>query len=357
MSRRVLVVVLPAAAAAFLAAASPAGAVTKRATAGATARNAPRQFDANAFFPRRITVHTGDRVRWAFDGFHTVTFPARGQTPPAFVVPDMQRPVQGLTDAAGAPFWFNGQPTLIANPMAAAPVGPRTYDGSTYVNSGVPTGNRPKPYTLRFTKTGVFTYYCLVHPGMKATVAVVPRRRPVPNRRADAAAARLQLSRLVTQARRAAAHPAPSGATVQVGRSATGFSLQAFFPATLTVRTGQTVTFTMARQPREEIHTVTFGPAAMLSQLEQTFLAPLPGTTPPVIGVNPQGVYPSDPPTTPPSYDGANHGNGFLNLGVLDNDRASPQPVSATLTFTKAGTYSYECLIHPRMDGRVVVTG
>ena len=31
--------------------------------------------DALAFFPRVVTVHAGDTVRWDINGFHTVTFP------------------------------------------------------------------------------------------------------------------------------------------------------------------------------------------------------------------------------------------------------------------------------------------
>jgi plastocyanin len=58
---------------------------------------------------------------------------------------------------------------------------------------------------------------------------------------------------------------------------------------------------------------------------------------------------------TLPAYDGTGHGNGFLNTGVLDREAATPSPPSAQVTFSKAGTYDYICLIHPFMKGQIVV--
>ena len=38
--------------------------------------------------------------------------------------------------------------------------------------------------------------------------------------------------------------------------------------------------------------------------------------------------------------DGANHGNGFANTGLLDDDARTPFPVRAKVTFAKAGSYA-----------------
>jgi plastocyanin len=65
-------------------------------------------------------------------------------------------------------------------------------------------------------------------------------------------------------------------------------------------------------------------------------------------------AFPSDPPPTLVA-DGSNHGNGFVNTGVIDGDAASPQATSSQVTFSKAGTYNYICLIHPDMKGSIVV--
>src|SRR3954447_9062569 len=60
----------------------------------------PKQSSSNAFFPRALSVHRGDTVSWQFRGFHTVTFPIRGLTPPPLAVLDTKLPVTGLKDAA-----------------------------------------------------------------------------------------------------------------------------------------------------------------------------------------------------------------------------------------------------------------
>ena len=126
------------------------------------------------------------------------------------------------------------------------------------------------------------------------------------------------------------------------------------FPSTLTISAGQTVTFTMAKEFRSEVHTVTLGPEAVRSGLERNFITPLKGAAAGTLGLAPRGVYPSDQPPLP-AYDGANHGNGFLNSGLLDNDPATPFAATTQITFTKPGTYDYECIVHEHMDGRVVV--
>ncbi|MDE2483540.1 MAG: hypothetical protein KGN02_15295 [bacterium] len=91
-----------------------------------------------------ITIPLGTTVTWtneANNAPHTVTFPALGQQPPA------------------------GPPDQVP------PAGGSTYDGSALANSGVmPPG---KSYTLTFTKTGTYTYYCLFHDGPTGMIGTV----------------------------------------------------------------------------------------------------------------------------------------------------------------------------------------
>ena len=55
--------------------------------------------------------------------------------------------------------------------------------------------------------------------------------------------------------------------------------------------------------------------------------------------------------------DGANHGNGFANTGLLDDDARTPFPAEAKVTFAKAGSYAYICTVHgPSMKGTVEVS-
>ena len=65
-------------------------------------------------------------------------------------------------------------------------------------------------------------------------------------------------------------------------------------------------------------------------------------------GTEPKGGY---------SYDGTNHGNGFLSTPLSAGSPKVPLPKSAKVTFTKAGTYKYICFLHGSdMAGTVIVT-
>jgi len=106
---------------------------------------------------------------------------------------------------------------------------------------------------------------------------------------------------------------------------------QAFLPTHITINQDDTITWTTGA---DFVHTV-------------TFLAD--GTPPPVVA--PDGNQVIQPAATAfpaggPSYDGT----GFVNSGLLEG-----KGKTFALTFTKAGTYGYFCLLHPGMVGQVVV--
>src|SRR4051794_32281012 len=71
-----------------------------------------RALDLNGFFGRRVAIRVGAAVGWVFSKrvVPTVTFLAPGQSRPSLEQPGPANPFLGFTDAAGAPFWFNGQP-------------------------------------------------------------------------------------------------------------------------------------------------------------------------------------------------------------------------------------------------------
>jgi plastocyanin len=338
-----------------LAATAPAGAAIKTVYAGQPpGPKLAKQLDFDAFFRRTITVHQGDSVQWQFEGFHNVIFPAKGQRPPAFVDVAADNPIAGQTDAAGAPFWFNGQPNLVTTPVGAFPQGGKREDGSALNGSGIPQGDHPKPYRLKFPRTGTFRYYCIIHPGMTGSVRVVSKRAPVPSANADRAATAAQRAAAIKLAS-VQARKKPPADTVYGGNDAGPVAWLRFFPASLSVKTGTTVHFIIRSRP--EAHTLTLGPGAYTADIEKNFIQMMPAATgPPTILLNPLGAYPSDPPPTLPPYDGTNHGNGFENTGILDTDRSSPQPSSANITFTNPGTYHYECVLHAGMDGVIRVT-
>lgn len=116
----------------------------------------------------------------------------------------------------------------------------------------------------------------------------------------------------------------PVGWFVQAGASAQNEAVQAlqFYPATITIDAGDSITWTY---PAGEPHTVTFlGPKA---------------SPPP----------PSDPSVPAPAGGSTYDGTTYTSSGFLLGGK------SYTLTFPKAGTYTYYCLIHGEMVGTVVV--
>jgi plastocyanin len=309
--------------------------------------------DVDGYSLGTVTVHVGDKVRWKFNGFHSVTFPKKGSGVIPFVLPDASgAKYSGVNDFAGAPFWFNGQTRLVLNPLAALPQGGKVENGSQLNGSGIPLG-QPKPYTLKFTKAGVYVYHCVVHPGMKARVKVVAKGKPIPSAAQDRRTAARRFAAQVRAAKRQSKLTLPAN-TIQGGNDKGDVVQLRFFPRSLHVSVGTSVTFQVKSKP--EIHTFSFGPAAYLQQVASAFVTPVPAAGgPPTLVLNGQVAFPSDPPPTLPPYDGTAHGNGFFSTGILDTDPATPQPSSAKITFTKAGTYSYICLIHPFMHGQVVV--
>ena len=333
--------------------AASASARTYDLTAGPVSQPASQQLDFDVFFAKSVTVHRGDTVRWAIHGFHDVVFPAKGQkVPPAFL-PNPADPALGQLDPAGLPFWFNGQPNIEVTPQAQLPAGGKTYDGSTFTGSGLPAGGpgSAKPYSLKFVKTGTFTYYCLIHAGMVGTIKVVAPKKKIKSPGQVRAAAKAQQKALTVRALQLA-KVAPTAGHVRIGNDAQGAAWLHFFPASLTVKAGQSVSFDM-HSPNER-HTVTFGPASYTTGLEKNLILVKPNPVgPPTLYINPIGGYPSDPGTLPP-YTGANHKIGFENSGLLVNQ--GPQPSSVVFKFTKAGTYHYECVLHPGMDGVITVT-
>lgn len=126
--------------------------------------NAQAHITLLRFTPGPLRVKAGSTVKWTMtDPFeiHTVTFQGPGEVP------------QWLQLEQAA----QGPPKIWVNPKVLAPAGGPTHTGNTYYNSGIifpvnPPG--PTSYTLKFTKPGTYTYWCVVHvaEGMRGSVIV-----------------------------------------------------------------------------------------------------------------------------------------------------------------------------------------
>lgn len=305
----------------------------------------------NAFYPGKLTIHVGDTVTFSNYGFHTVSY-VKGAAPPLFAPGDSA--YSGISDSAGAAFAFNGLTKLIYNVGAFAPTGGNVVDGSQSVSTGVlqgPKPGQPGVARLSFPKAGVYKLICLVHgPMMKVTVIVKPKAAKVDSPAKVSKSARQQIAgawaKITAQAK--AAKPPVNTVYAGLGDSATAM---AFYPQKLTVKAGTTVTW--VNQTNMEIHNVVFGPPAYIDGFQKQFdLFPTGPGTP--NQVSPALVYGTDPGQAA-VYDGTNHGNGFFSTPLFGSVPGLAR--STQITFPKAGTYHYFCLLHgEEMAGDIVVT-
>ncbi|MBI5106051.1 MAG: hypothetical protein HZB46_13910 [Solirubrobacterales bacterium] len=324
---------------------------------GAPPKSMPKDANVAAFFPGTVKIAAGDSLRLQPTGCPAVTVSKAGDVP-SFLSTLEATPVAGAKDAAGAAFWFNGQPTAMANPAVFfGAKSPATFTGKL-LSSGFPMGpGAPKPFVVKFPKAGTYTLACPLFAGMEGTVTVLRKGAEVPSAKADMARARQAFKKALARVRKLDKQAAPAGDVIVAGPdAATGEMLYRFTPAAKTVKVGTPVTLTMSTGTRE-IHTFTFASnLKKLAKKAEGFLgAPAAKGQGPAL--DPVQLYRSEPAGTALSYDGANHGDGFLNTGILDDDAGSPFPKSDTVTFTKPGTYKFLCLVHPDMQGKVTVTG
>jgi len=312
-----------------------------------------KRAEPNIFYPRAIEVHQGDKVAFTYKGFHNISYAPPGTSHPILLAPDT--PTTGINDAAGAPFWFNGRPRYQFNTLVAFFQGNSIADNSGFINSGMPfTAPPPPPWKVTFPKTGKFAFHCDVHPGMQMTVTVRPKSAKIPSAAQDKRRANAELKADYVLARKLKAFKGPSGNVVRIGNDdRKGMATVSFFRSKKQIKVGQSVRFEMTKGTGEE-HTVTFGPADYLTPIEQiTAETPQGGQI--KIPLDARLFYPSDRLPLP-DYDGTNHGNGFFNTGVLDGDDGGLVPRTATIRFTKAGSYTYICLLHTYMKGTIVVS-
>ena len=161
---------------------------------------------------------------------------------------------------------------------------------------------------------------------MSATLTVVAAGSPTETTAALTSAAGRQLSSDRADGATAAVGVAtPPAGTIQSGAVGKEMSVNQFFPSTLTVAAGQTVTW---RDEGYEPHVVVLG----------------------------RQITPDDPlvfgaPTPAP---GSSYAGGLAVSGLFG---ARPFPSTTySLTFPTAGSYPYICAIHPGMAGVVMVT-
>ena len=140
--------------------------------------------------------------------------------------------------------------------------------------------------------------------------------------RKDRKAAKKELAKTLTKVKQLSAGQGTGDLqnAIQAGNDrAGGATVFKFFPASATVKAGDTITLQMPPSS-SEVHSFTFGPSNDTDQYVDLLAQRLIGPA----GFDPIGAYPSDPPVA--TYTPAMHGNGFWNSGLMDSDDASQLP-------------------------------
>ena len=357
MDKRTRLVALAGAAAVSIALPAVADARTKSVNMGIPPKSGEALqeafTDVNDFFPHAVTINAGDKIRFLPVGFHSFDLPPKGGGPLPLVTATGES-IAGSNDAAGSPFWFNGQDQLgFSAALLKFAFGKRlSYDGGKRRLSGLPVVERPKPVTVTFKKAGKWTYYCNIHAGMKGVVNVKAKGRKVPSAKSDRRTIANQVARSLRTARALAKKKAPAG-VVHVGVAGShGEEYFAMVPSEVTVPTGSTLSFRMS-PGSYDVHTATAGPGDPERQ-QSGYLGTLAaGFNNPVF--DQRAVYQSEPPTTMATLTPTLHGNGFWNSGIMDTSSDTPLPTSNAVTFGAAGKYDFYCLIHPFMKTTVTV--
>jgi plastocyanin len=347
--------------------------------------------DGMRFYAPPLNVHKGDVITFTMQGFHTATLlPANVDAdqwvvdnalgfgkPYSFVVPD---PDEG---AAG----------VKANKAVALPpasgcgdaTDPCVYDGTQVVNSGL----FPRDFTVQQFKFSVtinanpgskISVLCLIHLAMRLDIAVVADTETATTQdEIDAFAGQ----KVVRDARQASKAHLNLLATVKssghgtldafVGYDGDHFALDAMYPKKLELKKGQRVTWHFDQLAFED-HTVTF-PQKRGVKIATNSLIPFcdpdgDAGTMPDEPANPDAttlaeVCPSidqieldvSPNFGPPAGDGVvTSTKDFESSGLEGANAGLSDPY--TLKFAKRTTedpYTFVCMIHPFMHGKVLV--
>ena len=350
----------------------------------------------NDFFPRSLTVHKGQTIQFAIEGFHTATLLPKGMSSAA----DELANGIAVADANDTTPNPGGQtasqirvPAILPTSMTCGTSAhPCSFNGASVVSSGVFLGTgAPPPFVVTINApVGSYAFHCRVHPGMTATLRVVPGsvKSTTPGQLVssvkhqiaadikDAYAAEKQAMAVTTTT-------LPDGHTlwmVNAGTSSAGHhvAILEFLPGTLNVAPGDLVMWTSLAT--NEPHTVTF-PKDLFTDMVANCEDATTGTDSPATPLHtpPQGpldftcgtgaaTHPADEIEFAP-------GNGVRTLADtttvsdsgllaswseraalgLPSTAAFPNWTIGVSTSAPAGTYTFVCQIHAGMTGTLVV--
>jgi plastocyanin len=341
------------------------------------------------FYAPELNVHQGDTLAFANQGFHTATLLPTSVTDVDQWIQDnqsgLENPFSVLEvdpdDTAIDKGASTQKPSTKFNNAVAFPSPPDcggegqppcNYAGDTLLNSGVFTFTTWSATINSAPGTSAYVL-CLIHPGMRLKVNVVPDTETASTQaeidsyfetqsEADADAALKKHKQLSKK------HVKKNGVwQAWAGFDGEGYALIAMYPRRLEINKGQRVEWHFSLI--HEIHTVTFPKDKAVKIFRNDFIPGCdpdgddgPGPdTPPDIEEPPFCNDPTQleldisPKTVNPYGDGKFKGRDYENSGVR-----GPGAPSYELKFTKKSDskgFKYMCLIHGRFQSGTVEVG
>ena len=361
------------------------------------------------YFPHQLTVRQGDTVvfKQAWNGeAHTVSFASALETigKPAWAYIDKgQQPPQDLSNQLDQQL-FTSIPFMVDQNNVVHQTGAQPC----YVDSGNLPANQDTPCPKRRTQPaftgrqvfyssgfipyqvtdrdnsfrvpiasdatpGTYHYICLFHgPGMNGSITIVPKNTKIASQSEVNQAAQSEIDQfakpLVSSFNDAKKGRYPvklvapykfvfAGYGSPNEKDTHGYgSVSEFLPKSIDIKVGDTLRWLVVA----DVHNVAFDVPSYFPE----FTVAKDGT----VTWNPQAVGPVASPAMPQSQqgpgpppaevvpqitDGGSYdGSHFISSGLGGGGGAD---IGYSLTFTKAGTYKYACLIHPSMVGTVTV--
>jgi plastocyanin len=336
-----------------------------------------------AYFPKVVMVHPGDTVavhgNWTGEP-HSVTMGTlvekglaaaakanrNGPPPKAYAALPEMIPTSGAGDAvqAGARPCYLRSGAPPKNPkMPCKQTAQPPFDGSqSYYSSGwIEPGQTWKLKLASNIKPGTYRYYCDLHGAdMSGSIVVVPKSRAIPSQPEVDAKGKSELQALIGKATpaftaaKARHYPIRGNLAGVLSPRAQTVSINEFVVQTIHTKVGAPVSWTFLGAhtltlggPQNEEPILTTAPDGSI-HIRKSDVAPAGGP-----GAPPPGP-PSGKPTPVTVNGGGYSGSGLHSSGLVLS--FPPQLTRYKLTFSKPGAYKFDCLLHPHMEGKVVVT-
>ena len=351
-----------------------------------------------SYFPKNVTVRPGDTVRfrqtWTgephsvtmgtlVDEFFRVGVPAIMKYPSeADAPPDLVKEVNGMIEklpfmmgeegvqqnGAQPCYLDSGEPPKDPETPCEKRAQPAFNGKQTYYNSGfIPyQGSKGNTFEVKLADDiapGTYNYYCNLHfIEMSGTIEVKAKGAEIPSQsdvskqgRREIEVASTKIRAALEEARAGKAEFKPPLAGFGIEENVSPVLVNEFIPSTINAKVGEPVTWTMVGG-----HTISFN----VPKYFPLFTVAKNGT----VSRERRAYEPVKWPTRAPvDYDALERegkkpepatvdAGKFDGTGGLHSSGSDWLPGDKfVVTFTKPGTYTYACIIHPPMVGKVVV--